>query len=79
MSDAIISEVTSNLDEVGLRPTVERWDTDPAVTPVSVAPQCPSVENPSGVRRGESPCRCDHAEGHGGSHICAQHALRWTQ
>ena len=26
MSDAIISEVTSNLDEVGLRPTVVRRD-----------------------------------------------------
>ena len=54
----------------------KEWDTDTSPT---LAPQCPSVENPSGVRRGESPCRCDHAEGHGGSHICAQHALRWTQ
>ena len=52
---------------------VEFPDT-PEVTPVSVAPQCPSRGSPLVHRT----CQCDHADGHDGSHICAQHALHWT-
>lgn len=36
--------------------------------------QCPSLESPLSARS----CQCDHAIGHDGSHICAQHALHWT-
>lgn len=37
--------------------------------------QCTSREHPASARS----CQCDHAEGHEGIHICAQHALRWTR